>query len=85
MLFEKFSGPAGSDGARRPISPLFLEKAGKLYGRSLAARLTSEKGLLQNQNARGICTRNEKRAMKIGPREKRFCFSRGPIFVYAFL
>ena len=42
------------------------------------------KGLLQNENARANRTRNSKRAIKIGPREKRFCFSRGPIFCMIF-
>ena len=40
------------------------------------------KGLLQNENARANRTRNSKRAIKIVPREKRFCFSPGPIFVH---
>ena len=37
-----------------------------------------------HENARAICTRNSKQVMKIGPREKRFCFSRGPIFCMIF-
>ena len=53
---------------------------------------THQKGLLQkgkrksdlHENARAICTRNSKQVMKIGPREKRFCFSRGPIFCMIF-
>lgn len=44
-----------------------------------------QKPLFENKNAMAICTRNSKKAMKIGPQEKRFCFSRGPIFMHNFL
>ena len=43
-----------------------------------------QKPLFENKNAMAICTRNSKKAMKIGPQEKRFCFSRGPIFMHNF-
>lgn len=43
-----------------------------------------QKPLFENKNAMAICTRNSKKAMKIGPQEKRVCFSRGPIFMHNF-
>ena len=40
-----------------------------------------QKGLLQKENARAICTRNSKQVMKIGPRERRFTAFLGDRFL----